>query len=191
MTKHVDQVLKCLLVIWDSSAENSVFRFVPHISMELFGILMSRFLSSLHTLENSTPSDMGFVKIFFLFCKWPFCIICSVLCLTEVSHLCIVTLSVCATDVILRKWSPMSMSSRLLPIFSSIRFNVPGFMFQSLIHLDLSFMQRNKYGSIWDLLAVFYVTFQLSTPFVNLAFFSHCTNLSFFFSNSGVHTCMD
>mgnify|MGYP007133048323 CR=1 FL=1 len=41
------------------------------------------------------------------------------------------------------------MSSRLFPTFSSIRFSVSGFMLRSLIHLDLSFVQGDKYGSIF------------------------------------------
>jgi hypothetical protein len=41
------------------------------------------------------------------------------------------------------------MSSRLFPNFSSIRFSVSGFMLRSLIHLNLSFVQSNKYGSIF------------------------------------------
>jgi hypothetical protein len=39
------------------------------------------------------------------------------------------------------------MSWRLSPTFSSIRFNESGFMLRSLIHLDLSFVQGDKYGS--------------------------------------------
>jgi hypothetical protein len=39
-------------------------------------------------------------------------------------------------------------SSRLSPTFSSINFCVSGFMWSSLIHLDLSFVQGDKNGSI-------------------------------------------
>ena len=39
-----------------------------------------------------------------------------------------------------------------LSIFSSIRFSVSGFMWRSLIHLNLSFVQGNKNGSICILL---------------------------------------
>ena len=42
--------------------------------------------------------------------------------------------------------------SRLFPTFSSIRFSVSGFMWRSLIHLDLSFVQGDKNGSICILL---------------------------------------
>jgi len=41
------------------------------------------------------------------------------------------------------------MSSRFFPTFSSIRFSVSGFMLRSLIHLDLSFVYHDKYGSIF------------------------------------------
>jgi hypothetical protein len=38
--------------------------------------------------------------------------------------------------------------SRLFPAFSSTRFSISGFMWRSLIHLDLSFVQEDKNGSI-------------------------------------------
>jgi hypothetical protein len=41
------------------------------------------------------------------------------------------------------------MSSRLFPTFSSIRFKESGFMLSSLIHLALSFVQGDKYGTIF------------------------------------------
>jgi hypothetical protein len=41
------------------------------------------------------------------------------------------------------------MSSKLFPNFSSIRLSVSGFMLRTLIHLDLSFVQGDKYGSIF------------------------------------------
>jgi hypothetical protein len=44
------------------------------------------------------------------------------------------------------------MSSRLFPTFSSIRFGESGFMLRSLIYLDLSFVQGDKYGPIFILL---------------------------------------
>ena len=65
------------------------------------------------------------------------------------SHLFIVSLIVCATRVLLRKWSPVPMSCRLLSTFSSIRFNVVRLILRSLIHLDLSFVHGDRYGSIF------------------------------------------
>ena len=57
-----------------------------------------------------------------------------------------------ANDALFRKFSPVPMSSRLFPTFCSIRFSVSSFMLRSLIHLDLSFVQGDKYGSICILL---------------------------------------
>ena len=101
----------------------------------------------------------------FPFCRLPFCLTDSVLCLQKLfsfrrSHLLIVNLSVCATGVIFRKWSPVPMCSKLLLTFSSISFSVTGFMLMSLIHLDLSFMQDDHYGSI----CILHTTLQLCQP---------------------------
>ena len=46
MIKDVEHFLKCLLAIWDSSAENSLFSFAS-VSIVLFCILMSNFSISL------------------------------------------------------------------------------------------------------------------------------------------------
>ena len=48
----------------------------------------------------------------------------------------------------------MPMCRLFFPTFSSIRFSVSGFMWRSLIHLDLSFIQGDKNGSIHILLHV-------------------------------------
>ena len=50
---------------------------------------------------------------------------------------------------------------KLFPSFSSIRFSLFVFMGRSLIHLELSFVQGNKNGSICNLL---HVECQLNTP---------------------------
>jgi hypothetical protein len=47
------------------------------------------------------------------------------------SHLVIVDLSACLTGVLFRKLSPVPMHSMPLPTFSSIRFSVSGFMWNS------------------------------------------------------------
>ena len=57
-----------------------------------------------------------------------------------------------AIGVPFRKISPVPMCSRFFPIFSSIRLSASGFMWRSLIQVDLSFVQRDKIGSIWILL---------------------------------------
>ena len=64
------------------------------------------------------------------------------------SHLSILYLIAQAIGVLLRNLPPVSISSRLFPTVSSISFRVSGFMWRSLIHLDLSIVQRDKNGSI-------------------------------------------
>ena len=63
-------------------------------------------------------------------------------------HLLVVSRSVCAAEVIFRKWSPVPMYSSVLSTFSFMKFTVVGFMLRSLIHLDLSFVYGDRYGSI-------------------------------------------
>ena len=126
------------------------------ILMGLFGILMSSFLSSLYILDIRPLSDVGLVEDLFPLCSMPFCFIDSACCLTEASfmrsHLLIDDLRVYATCILLRKWSPVPVHSRTLLTFSSIRFSVIGFMLRPLIHLDLSFVHGDRYGSICILL---------------------------------------
>jgi hypothetical protein len=47
--------------------------------------------------------------------------------------------------VMFRKLSPVPMCSKLFPTFSSIRFMVSDFMLRFLLHLDLNFVQGDKY----------------------------------------------
>jgi hypothetical protein len=68
------------------------------------------------------------------------------------SHLSTLDLTAQATSVLFRKFSPVPISSRLSPNFSSKSFSVSGFMWRSLIHLDLSFVQGDKNGLIRILL---------------------------------------
>ena len=101
-----------------SSIENSLFSSVPHFLIELFGGLVTSFLSSLYILEINSLSDVGLVKIFFQsvcchlvllmvsFALWKF------LSLRR-SHLLFVDLSVCATGVMFRKLSPVPVHSRI------------------------------------------------------------------------------
>ena len=65
------------------------------------------------------------------------------------SHLLIVNLSPVLIDV-----QRVPMTSKLSPTFFSIMFNASGFMLWSLIHLDLTYAQGDKYGSICILLCV-------------------------------------
>ena len=67
-------------------------------------------------------------------------------------HLLIVGLSVWGIYVLFRKLFSVTMCSRQFSIFSSIKVSVSSFMLRSLIHLDLNFVQSNKYASICILL---------------------------------------
>ena len=98
---------------------------------------MTNFLNSLYILEISSQSDVGLVGDLFPFCRLLFSLVDHVLYFTEAfsfrrSHLLIVSLNVCATGVIFRKWSPAPMYSSVLPTFSFMRFSVAGFMLRSL-----------------------------------------------------------
>ena len=106
---------------------------------------MSNFLSSLYILEIRPLSDIGLVKIFSHSVGCHFVLLTVSFALQKLfsfrrSHLLIVSLSVCATGVLFRKWFPVPMRSSVLPTFSSMRSSVAGFMLRSLIHLGLSFM---------------------------------------------------
>ena len=68
------------------------------------------------------------------------------------SHLSILDLIAQAIAVLFRNFSPVPISLRLSPTFSSINFSVSGLMWRSLIQLDLSFVQGHKNGSIHILL---------------------------------------
>ena len=68
------------------------------------------------------------------------------------SHLLIVTLSDRDIGVLIRKLSPVPMSSSLFPTICFGRFSVSGFTLRYLIYLDLSFVQGSKCGSICILL---------------------------------------
>ena len=121
---------------------------------------MSSFLTIfLYILEIRLLSDVGLVKIFSHSVGCPFVVMTVSFALQRLlsfrrSHLFIVALIVCATRVLPRKCSPVPMPFRLLPTFSSIRFNVVRLMLRSLIHLDLSFVHGDRYGSIFILLQV-------------------------------------
>jgi hypothetical protein len=70
--------------------------------------------------------------------------------------LSILDLTAQAIAVLFRNFSPVPISWRLLPIFSSINFSVSGFMWRSLIHLDLSFVEIRMEIRM-DQLAFFYM----------------------------------
>lgn len=66
-----------------------------------------------------------------------------------VFHVLIVDLNACTNMVLYRNSSPMTMTSRLCPTNSSVMVSVPKFILASVIHLELSFVQDDKYGSAW------------------------------------------
>lgn len=59
-----------------------------------------------------------------------------------------VDLRACTISVLLRKLFPVSIYPRLFPNFSSIKINESIFMLNSLIYLDLSSIQDDKYTFI-------------------------------------------
>jgi hypothetical protein len=114
-------------------------------------------LSYLCILDISPQSDSGLVKIlsqsvggFFVLLTVSFAL--PKLCNFMRSHLLILDLTAQAIVVQFRNFSPVPISSRLSPTFSSISFSVSGFIWSSLIHLDLSYIQGDKNGSFCILL---------------------------------------
>jgi hypothetical protein len=67
------------------------------------------------------------------------------------SHLSIVDLRAWAIGVLFKKSypTPIPMNLRLFSTLSSIRINVYSFILSSLIYFDLSFVQGDKYGTIF------------------------------------------
>jgi hypothetical protein len=61
------------------------------------------------------------------------------------SHLLIVGFNACTIGVLFRKSSAVPIWSRLFLTFSFIRLSAFDFTFKSLIHLDFSFVQGDKY----------------------------------------------
>jgi hypothetical protein len=121
--------------------------------MGLFDFLESSFLSSLYILDISPLSDLRLVKILSQsVCGLSVLLTVSFalqkLCNFMRSHLLILGLTAQAIGVLFRNFSPVPISSRLFPTFSSISSSVSGFTLSSLIHLDLSFVQGDKNGSI-------------------------------------------
>jgi hypothetical protein len=153
MIKDVEHFFRCFSALQYSSVENSLFSSVPHSSMGLFEFLESSFLSSLYILDISPLSDLGLVKILSKSVDGPFVLLTVSFALQKLcnfmrSHVLILDLTAQAIAVLFRNFSAMAIPSRLSPTFSSINFSVSGFMWPSLIHLDLSFVQGDKNGSI-------------------------------------------
>jgi hypothetical protein len=125
--------------------------------MGLFEFLVSSSLSSLYILDISPLSDLGLVKILSqsvggLIVLLTVSFALQTLCNFIRSHLSILDLTAQAIAVLFRNFYTVPISWRLSPTFSSINFRVSGLMWRSLIHLDLSFVQGDKNGSIRILL---------------------------------------
>jgi hypothetical protein len=69
------------------------------------------------------------------------------------SHLSILYLTAQVIAVLFKNFSPVPISLKLFPTFSSIGFSVSGFMWSSLIHLDLTLVQELE----MDQFAFFYM----------------------------------
>jgi hypothetical protein len=110
-------------------------------------------LSSLYVLDISPLSDLGLVKRFSQSVSCRFVLLTVSFALQKLcnfmrSHLSLLVLSAQAIAVLFRNFSPLPISLRLFSTFSSISFSVSGYMWSSLIHLDLNFVQGDKKGSI-------------------------------------------
>jgi hypothetical protein len=127
--------------------------------MRLFEFLESSFLSSLYILGICPLSDLSLVKVLSqtvggLFVILTVSFALQKLCNFMRSHLLILDFKTQAIAVLFRNFSLVLIFSRLSPTFSSINFSVSGFMWRSLIHLDLSLVQGDKNGSICILLHI-------------------------------------
>ena len=67
------------------SIVNSLFRYLPHYLIGLFGFLVVSSFSPLYILDISLVSSVGIEKNFFPICRLPLCPIYYVLCLTKFS----------------------------------------------------------------------------------------------------------
>jgi hypothetical protein len=157
MIKDVEHFFRCFSAIRYSSAENSLCSSVPHFFDGLFDFLESTFLSSLHILDISPLSDLRLVKVLSKTVGGFFVLLTLSFALHKLgnfvrSHLSILNLIAQAVAVLFRNFSPVPISSRFFPTFSSISFSVFDFMWSSLIHLDLTLVKGDKNVSIRILL---------------------------------------
>jgi hypothetical protein len=131
MTKDADHFFKGFSGLWYSSLEISLSKLCTPFFMELFEFLQFSFLSSLYILDISPLSDIGLVLSQYVgsllvlltvsFALWK-------LYNFMMSHLSILDLTAQAIAVLFRNYSPVPISSKVLPTFSSINFSVSGFM---------------------------------------------------------------
>jgi hypothetical protein len=152
MTEDAEHFYKCFSAIRDSSVTNSVELCTPFL-IDLFHILESNFLSFLYIVDIRPLSDKGLVKIFSQSVGCCFAqLIVSFALWTLLSfmrsHVSIVYLRAWSISVPFRNVSPVPMCLRLFPTLSSIKFSLSTFMLKSLIHLDSSLVQDDKYRPI-------------------------------------------
>lgn len=105
------------------------------------------------------------------------------------SHILIADLSAYINGVLFRNSFPVLMSSRPHHTFFSIRFSVSDFMLTFSIHLELSFVQGNKYGSIW--IGLHAAIQLLSTICGRCCLFFPLYISGFFIKKSDVSRCVD
>ena len=118
----------------------------------------------MHILNISPLSDVGLLKIFSQFVGFRFFLLTvpytlQKLCNFMRSHLTFLDLRASAMGVLIRKIFQVNMYSRVFSSFFSISFILSGFTRRFLIHLDLSFEQGDKNGSVCILL---HADFQLN-----------------------------
>jgi hypothetical protein len=157
ITKDFEHFFRCFSALRDPSVVNSQFTSIPHFWLGCLGflyvclfVLTASFLNSLLDLVSE--------DFFFPICRLQICPIDYILCLYStfsvswgpIYQFLILEpepLEFCLGTPL----PPVPVSLRLFSKFSSVRFSVFSYMLRSLIHLDLSFVQVNKYGSIFIL----------------------------------------
>jgi hypothetical protein len=114
-------------------------------------------MNSLYLLDISPLTDLGLVKILSQSVVGLFVLLTIFFALQKLfnfmrSYLLFLDLTAQAIAVLFRNISPVPITSTLFPTFSTINFSDSGFMWRYLIHLDFSFVQEDKNGSIYILL---------------------------------------
>jgi hypothetical protein len=125
--------------------------------MGLFEFLEFSFLSSFDILNIIPLSDLGLVKIISqsvdgLFVLWTISFALQKLCNFMRSHLSILDLKSTSNCFSIQEFFPCAHIFEAFPHFLLNKIRCLWFYLESLIHLDLSFVQGDKNGSILILL---------------------------------------
>ena len=131
--KEINHFFKCFLDIQDMT----VYLCTPFFPW-VIGCCLISWVPYIY-MDILPLSDVELVKIFFLL--WIF----------SVSWGPTYEMLIVVPGILFRKLPRLPMFPKLLSL-SSIRYSVSNFMLMSLIHLDLSYVQANKHGSIWIVL---------------------------------------